>query len=316
MARLPNIEDRPHQSFGPNRLLGVLGERSRQLTIWDLSEAEPALKLKCESVQSFDFGADGSHVVVDERTGWTRLYETSTGREISSGQSANEVYGSEVLLHPSEPFFVTQSYFSNPFELRDARSSAVVARVVPPWSGGNGRGAWHPDGRHFAIPDGNGGRVAVYEFDLDQAVRESQARGAAATVAKTTGHSVTTPRDAELARVVMNGGLALSFNSAGDRIVGRGWNGIVYLWDWQSGRLLFSSLSTEPASRWYATWDTSGKRLGFGRTGERQDQVGLFSIADGREYRWISPPIKYDRGRAQQAIHPNGRMLAFRGVKR
>jgi hypothetical protein len=59
-------------------------------------------------------------------------------------------------------------YFANPVAMLDMRTGAIVASVSPPW-GGNGRGAWSPDGQFLVIPDGNGGGNVVYKLEMKPA---------------------------------------------------------------------------------------------------------------------------------------------------
>jgi hypothetical protein len=62
-------------------------------------------------------------------------------------------------------------------------------------------------------------------------------------------------------------------------------------------------------------FDPSGKRLAAARLGAREDQIGLFSVADAREYRVLVCDSARHRGIGvggqPAAVHPDGRLAAL-----
>src|SRR5262249_53011971 len=91
----------------------------------------------------------------------------------------------------------------------------------------------------------------------------------------------------------------------------KGWAGGVLLFDIHTGRLLFST----PPRRASSTsgnlyWDPAGSRVAAARVGPREEQLGLWSVADGREYRAL---VHDSAGESAPdfllpAIHPDGRL--------
>jgi WD40 repeat protein len=106
-------------------------------------------------------------------------------------------------------------------------------------------------------------------------------------------------------------GLALHFNPAGDRLVGRGWSGKVHLFDVHTGRLLFTTHKL-PGTGWTQLQiDPSGERLAAARVGAQQQKVGLWSVADAREYRSLASTSSHsEEPRGHPAVHPTGRLAA------
>src|SRR5262249_55091769 len=111
------------------------------------------------------------------------------------------------------------------------------------------------------------------------------------------------------------GGPVIVYNPAGDRFARlSNWDGMVYLFDAVSGQLLFSTPSN---LSWFyyphMHFDRSGLRLSGALAGERNDRLGLWSIADGREYQALIHPGENNESHhiSVPAIHPSGRMAAL-----
>src|SRR5262249_20271178 len=105
---------------------------------------------------------------------------------------------------------------------------------------------------------------------------------------------------------------AIVYNPAGDRFVSRGsWHNAIALFDAVSGRGITNSYELVPASCYPVRFDPPGKRLAAARSGDRNERVGLWSVADAREY-W--PLVDPEGGEGQiawlPAIHPGGRLAA------
>jgi tetratricopeptide (TPR) repeat protein/WD40 repeat protein len=150
--------------------------------------------------------------------------------------------------------------------------------------------AWSPDGRTLAVSDGNGRRVDLYAFD--------RAPPGLRLVRRLEGRS--------------NGGTNFRFNPAGDRLITRGWNGVVQLFDLASGRPLFFTPGLQTTSACSLQLDSSGSRLGAARVGSQEQQIGVWSVADGREYRAL---VHDGSGRRScqgfPVVHPGNRLAAL-----
>jgi serine/threonine protein kinase/WD40 repeat protein len=289
VARLPPLEEQTNAVFGPGRLLGLHGPSSGRWQLWDLAAAEPIRRLETDGVYYSDFRPDGRLIALSHRNGSVSVYATDTGdlrHRLGAEGITREI---TARLHPTEPVVACCSYFFKILQIRDLESGAVVVSLTLPWTaGGSGGCAWSPDGRTLAVPDGNGGPIHLYRFDA-------------------------LARRLHLTRVIPappnSGGLEVQFNPVGDRLVGRGWNGIIHLFDVPTGRWLFSSLSFPALCFPSARFDPTGKRLAAARVGAREEWIGLWSVADGREYRALvhdgpEPAIR------PHALHPGGRLVA------
>ncbi len=221
---------------------------------------------------------DGSISVYDVTSG-QRVYRLLP-KEIVNGVNLN------LALHPSEPFVACFSYFHRPVLIRDLRTGAVVASANPTWPR-NGMCAWSPAGRTLMVPNGDGGAIQQHAFDPAAPVL----------------------RPVRLIQGPANGGAALTYSPVGDRFVSRGWDGVVHLFDAISGQCLFSAPSLPKAADLQLRFDRTGQRLAAARVGKQQERVGLWSVADAREYRAL---VHSGSGLTlfQPAIHPEGRLAA------
>jgi serine/threonine protein kinase/WD40 repeat protein len=289
VARLPALEEQTYAVFGPGRLLGLHGLPSGRWQLWDLAAAEPIRRLGTDEVNWVDFRPDGKRVALSHRNGSVSVYATDTGvcqHRLEPNVITRDLH---IQLHPTEPFVACCSYFSKTLQIRDLASGDVLFSLTLPWTGGTGRCAWSPDGCTLAVPDGNGGPIHFYRFDE-------------------------VARSLHLTRAVPappseSSGLAVRFNPLGDRLVGRGWSGIIHLFDVPTGRWLFSSLSLPGLDKESARFDPTGTRLAAARVGAREERIGLWSVADGREYRAL---VHDGPGQTNGplAIHPGGRLVA------
>jgi WD40 repeat protein len=294
IARLPDLGEPALAAFGPGRLLVLHGESSRRLQLWHVSGPEPVLRLdQRHPCIRWDFRADGHLIALGYPDGSIDVYVTETGNLRYHLAAQGITRDSFPWLHPTEPVVAISSYMSGLLQVRDPRTGAVLASDTLPWRG-SGECAWGPDGRTLAVPDGDSGRIHLYAFDP-------------------------AARTLRLTRRLLGpegGGLAARFNPAGDRLAARGWNNKVHLFDVYTGRLLFSTHSLTSTAWPPLRFDLTGGRLAAARVAARQEQIGLWSVADAREYRALvhDGPGDPDLGLGLPAFHPGGR-LAAQGFK-
>jgi WD40 repeat protein/tetratricopeptide (TPR) repeat protein len=286
IAQLPELGEPAGVTFGSGRLLGLWGESSGRFQLWDMAEAEPVFDER-DPVSEFSFRSDGRLIVLGHRDGSLSVRETDSGVR-KQRLKANGINKSPAL-RPTEPIVAACSYISPLLQVWDLRSGAVLVSLTLPWRG-SGMCTWSPDGRTLAVSDGNSGLVHLYAFDA--------AAPGLRLIRKLEG-----PRGA---------GTGLHFNPAGDRVVTRGWDSVVHLFDLASGRLLFSTPGLQPASHHELQFDSSGSRLAAARVGTEQ-QIGVWSVADAREYRALlhDGPGRHYHGSTLPAIHPRGRLAAL-----
>jgi WD40 repeat protein/Tfp pilus assembly protein PilF len=292
IAVLPELGELVTPRFGPGRLLVVWGRTTNRLQLWDLTGPKPVLRLnKRPTNEPCDFSVDGRLLAIGFRNGSIGVYATDTGKPQHDLAAHGITYSPAPALHPTEPVVAICSYFSRLLEIRDLQTGAVQVSLTLPWRR-SARCAWSPDGRTLAVSagevDGGGDQAQLYAFDP-------------------------AARSLRLTRVLRgqsNGGTVIAFNPAGDRLATRGWNNHVHLFDVRTGRLLFCTPAVRASCM--LRFDPKGKRLAAVQVGPRLERIGLWSVADAREYRALlhdGPGVSYpDAG--WPAIHPRGRLAA------
>jgi serine/threonine protein kinase/WD40 repeat protein len=271
-----------HAQFGTGRILAVAFPSRFQL--WDFSGDEPALRFEKRGVKDWEFHPNGRLIAMVHGDGFLSVYDVATGarrHRLPIKEAGHPAF------HPTEPFVATTVSSGRNVWVYDLRTGAMVASALGPGSLGNGNAAWSPDGRTLTVPSYEGGAIQQFLFD--------PAAPALRPARRLDGPD--------------QGGTWIVYNPAGDRIVRRGWDGLVHLFDAVSGQLLFSAPSLPRAG---SGFDRTGQRLAGARVGDRKDRIGLWSVADGHEYRAL---LHSGSGTSygDPAIHRGGR-LAAQGV--
>jgi len=285
VAHLPPLGKPARPALGPGRLLVHHEGISGRFQLWNLSGPEPTLRREeREPVSAWDFRRDGQLFALKYRDNSLVVYETDTltprhRLTAGAGQASPPLH-----LHPSEPLAADE--FGEVLHVCDLRTGTELASVTLPWRDCGGV-AWSPDGRSLAVACGYNGQVHLYAFD-------------------SSNHSL---RLVHRLDAPGNGGTSVQFNPSGDRLVTRGWNGRVYLFDAHTGRLLFSTPSRGTGET-YLRFDPLGQRLAAARVGVQAQQIGLWSVADVREYRAL---VRHEPGQRWNrpfvpAVHPKGRL--------
>jgi WD40 repeat protein len=294
VAQLPEMGEPAYAHFGPSRVLVLRGEKSLRLQLWDLGGAEPVLRFKDEHVHHCHFRPDGKLLALAHENGSISVYDLATGAWVHQLKELEIVRRAAVRLHPTEPFVAVFSYFHRPVQVRDLRTGAVVAQLMPPWHN-QGTCAWSPDGRTLAVPQGDlGGKIQLLAFDPAAPARLDELRLLECPETK--------------------GGIGVCYNPAGDRLAAWGWSGVVHLFDPFTGQRLFSTHSLRaPPPGTYLRFDRTGQRLVAALRGEQRERIGLWSVADHREYRSL---VHSGGGEAygEPAIHRGGELAAI-GLK-
>jgi serine/threonine protein kinase/WD40 repeat protein len=292
IAQLPNLGEPVEAQFGSGTILAVRTYKSNRFQLWNLSGMKPIPQLEVLGIANWGFRNDGRLLALIHADGSISVHETVSGKPMYTLAPGQIVRGVILQLHPTAPFIACSSYwFNQGVHVRDLRSGAVVATAVPHWKHGSGA-YWGPDGRTLLVEEADGGIIQEYAFDP------------AAPALRLT-------RNIEGPLV---GGVGLVFNPAGDRFVRRGWANRVLLFDAVSGQELFRTPSLPTASRYnLLRFDPTGQRLAGARVGDRIDRIGLWSVADAREYRSLVHPgsAEWISGEYRPAIHPGGRLAAM-----
>jgi serine/threonine protein kinase/WD40 repeat protein len=301
LAQFPTLGERTRLEFGAGKKLAIHSTKSGRFQLWDLNGEKPELRLEQleqPGIISLAFHPNGQQIALargDLRVGTIEVYDVKTGGRLHAFQAMAPC---TMAFHPTAPFLANDSYFANDVWVYDLRKEALAATYRPSGSMRVGGGlAWSPDGRTLTVPSGDGG--SIYDFAFDPAAP-----------------------GLKLSRTIegphMSGGAMIRYNPAGDRLVRRGWNAVVHLFDVVSGELLFATHGLLDVSVGGARvqFDRTGRRLAAARVGERHERVGLWSVADGREYRRlidrtrVMPPRDDDQ--VAIAIHAGGRLAANR----
>jgi WD40 repeat protein len=291
LARLSEPGEPALARFGPGRLLCVQGFESGQFHLWDLSGPKPVSRLRDQRVTlGLSFRPGDRLLALPHLDGSITVYETDTGT-LRHRLEPSELRAPKIAIHPFLPLVAAVSYSSPLLQVRDLKNGAVLLSPTLPWPR-SAECVWSPDGRLLAVSEGDAGRIQLYTFEaVPLTLRFTRTLQGAGT-----------------------GGTRICFNPAGDRLAMRGWNGKVHLFEVHTGRLLFSTPSLLSAgSNVLLRFDPSGRRLAGARVGEQQQRIGLWSVADGREYRVLGRPRPEVGVRAgRPAIHPGGRLAAQR----
>src|SRR5262249_53690407 len=165
--------------------------------------------------------------------------------------------------------------FSQVLQVRDLRTREVVQSLGE--ISHSHHVAWHPAGHTLAVSDDGG----IHLYDRATFRRRL-----------TFGPAV--------------GGEQLCFNHAGDRLVVCDWAETLRLYDVATGQLVFQL--SPPVPLLSPRFDRDDRRLaGFVKDG----RIGIWQVADGREYRTLTDPaLPADGGFFSATISPDGRLLA------
>jgi WD40 repeat protein len=285
VARLPELGEPADAAFGSGGILAVYASQSHRFQLWDLNDAKPVLRFEKPAIRFGLFRNDGRLIALAHLDGAISVYETASGKRVHHLAPGRIVQGLGPCLHPTAPFVSCDSYVSRDVQVRDLRSGAAEATAVPPWPGGS-NACWSADGCTLLVADANNSGV-IQEDAFDPAAP------ALRLVRNIQGPDV--------------GGGVTVYNPTGDRFARRGWHGNVYLLDAVSGQLLFSTPSLPSASDSLLRFDRTGQRLAGARVGDKRDRIGLWSVADAREYRALT----CEGNGVNAAVHPAGRLAAI-----
>jgi serine/threonine protein kinase/WD40 repeat protein len=287
IAALPELGEPVTPTLGPGRLLLLDGETSKRCQLWDLSGPEPVLRVDQRPIMGRNLRSDGQVLVLrhgDKNGDFFGVYATDTG--VGQRHAPDRMRGwVELALHPTEPVLAASWVDSRVLEVRDLGTGAVRDSVAT-W----GSCEWSPDGTTLAVANGGNSRsIQLYIFDR------------AAGKLRLTSPPIRGPD---------NGGAHVKFSPAGDRLASRGWNSIVSLYDVHTRQRLFSTHSLRTSCYERLCFDLSGSRLAAARVGPREEQLGLWSVADAREYRALVHEGEAEPDLCLPAVHLNERLVA------
>jgi WD40 repeat protein len=293
VAQVPEPSGPPlaDAGFGSGRLVAVR-RLDYRFQLWDMSGPRPRLRFEAPNqVVTWHFRDDGAFLALQHADNSISVYDVAKGECLHRFAASDRA--AFLLLHPTGPYLAAYSYVRPLVQVLDWRTGAVVASATFSEFRGwvHRSGAWSPDGRTLTVPDGDSGKIQQYAFDpVAPALRPTRLL-----------EGQLPPTD-------------IAYSPMGDRIVSHVRGGPVRMFDAVSGQLLFTTPSFPSASLLMLRFDRTGQRLAGARVGERNDRLGLWSVADAREYRALvhagnAIPID-ETGTLAPAAHPGGRLAA------
>jgi eukaryotic-like serine/threonine-protein kinase len=246
-----------------------------RVQLWRVDEAEPqAVGLPNPSVfeQASAFSPDSKQLALGHLDGTVSLYDAESGKEIRKLRAGS----SGVFCLAYHPTLPRLALGVREGDVDTACILDLDGRVLQRLSHPNivFSVAWRPDGRQLAV--GCEDRL-IYLWNAED--------GKPAT-APWKGHTT-------------DGGIRLSFNPAGDRLLSNDWGGHARLWDTRAGRELFR---TPEGPLHYVEPGLIGVRV----TGKK---LGLLRVAEGHELRQMGAVSVHPDRRLAAAATPSG--LAF-----
>ena len=197
--------------------------------------------------------------------------------------------------------------------------SGQLLRQLPPILAPTGCLAFHPGGRQIAVGGGNSVRLrdvetgkVLAEFQHPAAIYrlawhpDGKTLAVVCAVNRVFLWDVAAGKQTLVIEELRNGGIELSFNHAGDLLASSGWEGKTRLWDPQTGRQLFSTMSGVGIPRF-----SPDDRLLSGDL--REGKLGLWSVAVGGEYRTLIRTAASAKGMCSYSgptMNSDGRLLA------
>jgi eukaryotic-like serine/threonine-protein kinase len=235
--------------------------------LWQVDGDEPKIIFEDQGVfeRASAFRPDSRQLALGHRDGSLTVYDTETaGKFLNLSVKdflTKKDYGPPCCLafHRSLPRLAVGA--GNAVLLFDVGSGRLLQQLIHP-DGVSGL-AWRPNGRQLATGCGDG---HIYLWDTE------------------TGRKVTAPWSGH-----GRGGILLSFNQAGDRVVSNDWDAILRFWDAHTGREVFST--PEEYYVYYADSSSpgmlapipTGSKFHLLRVAEGQELRQLFS---GAAYHW------------------------------
>jgi serine/threonine protein kinase/WD40 repeat protein len=272
IARLEGSGPVATLQFSPGgRFLTAFG--GQHLQAWDLDSAAPQLVYDGEDHEKA-FHPDERHVLLYRRDGSLAIHDWQAPRE--------------------KPFLLSTRLPRDTFLSFDPTGSRLAAipegkvqilevstgklLVVLPEARSVGFVAWHPSGNYLALVV-TGGEIHVW--DLKRTTLMANLQGC------------------------RTDGMHVEFTPDGDRLLSNGFEGILRLWDWRTGRQILQ----QPGASYSGSFHVSSDGHLLIQNGR---QLSLVEVISGREYRSLvrQSNVGTDIGYWGTLVHPEGRLLA------
>jgi WD40 repeat protein/serine/threonine protein kinase len=195
--------------FSPDdRLLAIgAGEGHPRVALWEIEGRRPTLEIAPAECRTIEFSPDSRLVAVSLRSGNcpVQVYDVASGKLLVSFDHHTLPFS--LRFHPTQRSLLLTSDETPSVRLWDWTSGRVSRSFVfSNWVAGI---AWHPEGRCFAAASGDNN---VWLWDTIEDRRR----------AVLAGHQWAA--------------INVIFSGDGRFLASRGWDGMLYLWDYQTGR--------------------------------------------------------------------------------
>ncbi|MFO0815771.1 MAG: WD40 repeat domain-containing serine/threonine-protein kinase [Gemmatales bacterium] len=297
VSTIPSVGEPVQCSLEPGGFVTVKTiDQSHRFWLWEAKGTLPKLRINdLANVVYHDLSADGNRLAVSMLDGTIETYDTGTGlliHRFPPGKLTREV---DLRFHPTEPLLLVFSYFHQHAEIRDSNTGITKGVITPGWSSGMGGCNWSPNGKRIAVsqadnpsPQLHTQRIRIYDFTASDCIftfiGEVQGKFAGMPFA--------------------------SFDPSGELMAARGWNGNGLLFDVSQSKHLITTQNYYFSVNWRGlNIDASGRRLAGAVFGPNAERIGIFSLADGREYRFLTSKAAGVIDRLP-TVHPGGRLVA------
>jgi serine/threonine protein kinase/WD40 repeat protein len=270
IARLSTPRPAEWLRFSPGGRFLAADENYRQLRVWDLSAAPPRVVIESDS-QACVFHPDGRHMLIADKDGSFRLHDLEASPQ--DPPPAVAFLGSAESLEYAPQGDRLAAFKGGKLRLLDAKTGKMLGTL--PEAQPVRQVAWHPGGNFLAVVCSE---HDIHVWDLQRMTRVADLKGC------------------------RNAGMNLAFTPDGTRLLTTGFEGLVRLWDWRTGRqVLQRPGSSDLQVR------SDGRLLILVGT-----QLELVELATGREYRSFvqHSQLGKDVSYWSVAVHPQGRFAA------
>jgi serine/threonine protein kinase/WD40 repeat protein len=252
----------------------VVGQKRRVARLWRIDGAEP-VTLAEGQYRDIAFSPDSRRAAMSEGNGDLRVLNLPDGTERTRWNSGMR----PISLAWNPKFSRLALQQESLLKILDVDTGHVLLESKRNilWDSPL---VWHPDGERIAVAGANGTEIILLD-----------ARNGRQVLPPLQGHG---------------GGIYLSFNHAGDRLISNGWENLFHLWDVRTGRQLL----TIPGQG-VASFSSDDQQLAAAFV---QPRASILRVRTGDEFCTITVPDKSrDNGpylNLRTPVHKNGRLAA------
>ncbi len=261
--------------FSPDdRLLAIGGgERRPRVALWEIERGRPTLEIAPAECRTIEFSPDSRLAAVSLKSGDfpIQVYEITSGKLLVSFDHHTLPFS--LRFHPTQQSLLLTSDETPSVRLWDWTSGRLSRSFVfSNWVAGI---AWHPEGRCFAAASGDNN---VWLWDTIEDRRR----------AVLAGHQWAA--------------INVIFSGDGRFLASRGWDGMLYLWDYETGREVLHT----PIAGFIFEFSRTGYRIGCCL---EQERCRILEVVPPASYRLIHNTTGAGERSGPCAFSKDGRRL-------